>query len=541
MRKQLASMLKTTSSRSRPWQIAFGVTLGVLCGCAVKSPVVALCCAAAAFWLPLHMLAFALATGTSALAVILLAPSIGQLGQWSLQHPAMIGSWTQLESLPLVPWLGLHNTLVNGGMIVGLIASLPIAIASFLVASWILKSDLPAASAEQRAAELAKIATDFSAAEEDSFVELTSADLQLIESLEAEENEEQSATAIGEQQRRIDIAAMGVPRPNFPVHNFEIAETSHEHESPAKSELDSKPTAKPAKVPNPYAFDAVERLEELLSGCRVQPHWADENADTAAVDANSVDAGSADDRLPHNELSDAEDDIESVPTSDEVLHRSHEIAGLVDELIASLDDIESDRTNQQTTAKETVESNVDAGSDTTASPKTLVDTAEKRFDPPHTITNIHTSGQQEPDEPAEVQSEEDIESTVRTVQAELQLRFDQIDMSEQFSKPLYQPHTPSKPGDMQVAKRDSAEEHSRSIGKTSIDDDSDTVSAELEARIERLKTTAPGAAEQDKAAPATGQADTSNESLIHVVQRGHDEALRHLLHHLREIEERVRE
>lgn len=529
MRKMLASMLEKTSSRNRPWQIAFGVTLGVLCGCAVNSPVVAVCCAAAAFWMPLHMIAFAVTTTATALAVVLLAPSIGQVGQWSLQHPAMIGTWTQLESLPLFPWLGLHNTLVNGGLIIAALGCLPIGIASYILATWVLKSHKSIVTAEENEFAAHEAAIVINTPEEDSFVELTSADLKMIESLE----KETGGAAISEQQRRIDIAAMGIPTPNFPVHNFEI------DDAPPTSQTESEPDSKPAreaKVPNPYAFDAVERLEELLSGCRVQPHWAGANREAEAADHIQANLEDAEDHRSQDELGRVDEDVDVVPTSNEVLHRSHEIAGLVDQLIASLDDIEG--VDQQTSANQQAETEVAADSISAASATSLPDSAEMRFDTPHTITNIHGSGQADSDTPVVLQPDGDIESNLRSVHDEMQLRFDQIDMSEQFSKPLYQPHTPNKPDDMQVAKRGSAGEHSKSLSASPVSDEHGQ--AALDARIERLRTPSIKTTEQETGTKENAQSDASTESIVHVVQRGHDEALRHLLHHLREIEERVR-
>ncbi len=632
MRKTLASVLRKTSSRSRPWQIALGVSLGVIAGCAFHSPVLMVACLAIAFWLPVHAIACLTATVASAAIVALLVPQLGTLGEWSLTHPGLAGLWQRIDSLPLVPWLGLHNTVINGACIAGLTASIPFALATLFAARWIM-ADAEIEEAVTRQIELEAI-------EDESFVELSPDEMKQLDRLvedpgasllDSAASASDASVLVSDEHLRIDLAASALPQPSFPVRTFEVDSldddahpssvdeksgesakektTEHKPDRQRKSafEMTDFQLVEPAlgraseasiqdgkskqKSPSIYSFDAVARLEELLSGCRVQPHWTTNASDESSQnkdcgeqrDSTGDSTGDGailrvdDEHRPAEEYYLADADEKDVPTSGEILERSHEIAGLVDQLIATLHD-EDD-----------------------AQPVN-----ELRFDAAHEVAEpshskepiVETSGDQS--NLSQPPADHTVDGALREDSTGLQLRFDQIDISQQFARPLYQPNGPSRPDDLkvsvrrggdsltreelelQIERRDLGTASNGTTSQPSASQPSSCLSSKFSkvsakslatprpsesvplasappehvSSLERSAETSPkqalslntepsGSTKPANETKSTGEKSTgekkSNESLIHLVQRGHDEALRHLLHHLREIEERVRE
>ncbi len=360
--------------------------------------------------------------------------------------------------------------------------------------------------------------------------------------------------AVSDEHFRIDIAAMDVPSPSFPVRNFELdsvelPEAVAASPEPASADVadfevpDFKATdealeattsaenrqrfSKPASI---YTFDAVARLEELLSGCRVQPHWTtekrSESQEQEETPENAVSDGAFMRLDDEHHLPDEDHPLEkhesaTVPTSDEILQRSGEIAGLVDQLIATLDDEDDSQP-----------------------------VSELRFDVPEKSGQSAQPRKSAVDDDARNSPTASNETKALLDSSGLQLRFDQIDISEKFSQPLYQPHQPSDADEVKVSVRMDGKSQARQqleleIGRNQpVQPTADQLAVDSgkpqAARSTKQTGTCSGSS-SDLVESTGGREEKTTESLIHVVQRGHDEALRHLLHHLREIEERVRE
>ncbi|GAB5406219.1 MAG: hypothetical protein Aurels2KO_44500 [Aureliella sp.] len=531
--------------------------------------------------MPVHALACLTAAVLSAAVVTLAVPPLGALGEWSLTHPSLTGFWQRVDSLPLLPWLGLHNTVIHGAFLVGLFAAIPSAFASLFLTRWVIDE----ADEASQAHALFEIT-------EESFVELSPEEISQLDKLGSEPapsvadgaaSASDASVLLNDENLRLDVAAEGVAQPNFPVRTFEVdslddvhpelSQQSDDHrdrlqtsafEVPdfqlvePESELaegPSKPIEPPKtnkRSPSIYSFDAVARLEELLSGCRVQPHWANENSeDDRDTDDSALEGKDAEredgailrvdqQHVHHYDDSAQQSDDDNVPSSGEILERSHEIAGLVDQLIATLNDEED--------AQPVSELRFDAAHETskTAQPSS---------------PGVHDDAAQASDAPSQPSRPSD--EIVRDESTGLQLRFDQIDISEQFARPLYQPHSTSGSDDLKVSIRGRGDSLSREELELQIErrdlSSGATETAPARPAIRRSVVASPAtepasaaeSARQEEPQPssepiAAGESQPavekkSNESLIHLVQRGHDEALRHLLHHLREIEERVRE
>ncbi|MFN3190954.1 MAG: hypothetical protein ACE361_10565 [Aureliella sp.] len=117
--------LRMTSSRHRPWQIAAAAATGVGCGALLtESPIGALGLACL-FFLPVHLPVAIAATLLTAGLLWSFEPALGQIGGWALDQPSVLGSLRQLHGLPLVPWLRLNNTVVFGGLMFAVLQFIP--------------------------------------------------------------------------------------------------------------------------------------------------------------------------------------------------------------------------------------------------------------------------------------------------------------------------------------------------------------------------------------------------------------------------------
>ncbi len=130
----LGGLIRATSACSGPGQVALGVTVGVWLGLLPKTSLLFCLSAAIAFWMPAHLLAL-IATASLVSAMAWWAePQLSWLGLWSLTHPRAVSVWQPLGQLPLVPWLGIQNTLVHGSCITAFALMTPTFVVSKRVA-----------------------------------------------------------------------------------------------------------------------------------------------------------------------------------------------------------------------------------------------------------------------------------------------------------------------------------------------------------------------------------------------------------------------
>ena len=115
-----------TSSRHGPWQIAAGISLGIVCGVLLNQSILGLLALAALFFLPIHFpLAIAVALLCAGMAP-LFEPIFGTIGVWALGQSWIRNAVGQLHGVPLMPWLRLNNTIVMGALVVGLVQLIPV-------------------------------------------------------------------------------------------------------------------------------------------------------------------------------------------------------------------------------------------------------------------------------------------------------------------------------------------------------------------------------------------------------------------------------
>lgn len=122
----IRSLLRRTSSCHQPWQLSLAIAMGVVCGLLPKFSllfcvVAVLCCG-----LPIHLPLAAVICCISSFFVGPLTQTAGRAGLWSLTSPSLVDMWSSLDSLPWLPWIGLHNSVVHGSLLIGLSIALPV-------------------------------------------------------------------------------------------------------------------------------------------------------------------------------------------------------------------------------------------------------------------------------------------------------------------------------------------------------------------------------------------------------------------------------
>jgi uncharacterized protein (TIGR03546 family) len=104
-----------------PSLISHSIAYGIVIGLIPKDNLLAIAGMAFIFCLPLHRVSTILSAVLVSLLPWLTDPISHQLGEISLQPLVGWNLWQQTMSLPIVPWLGIQNTVVLGGLLFGLI------------------------------------------------------------------------------------------------------------------------------------------------------------------------------------------------------------------------------------------------------------------------------------------------------------------------------------------------------------------------------------------------------------------------------------
>ncbi len=129
--KQLLSLKRAILGRREPHQLAWGLALGVWLGVVPYGNLVAL--AILLFILSVrvnHGMVAVTAVATSVIAAWFDAQTHA-VGKYVLTHPQLTPQLSAAWQWPLVPWTDLNNTVVMGGVVVGLAAVVPAYLATY--------------------------------------------------------------------------------------------------------------------------------------------------------------------------------------------------------------------------------------------------------------------------------------------------------------------------------------------------------------------------------------------------------------------------
>lgn len=121
----LYSSVSATSTRSRPWQVASAVALGVASGLLMTSSPLGAALLCLMFFFPVHLPIAIFAALLTAGFAWTIEPALGQLGLWCSGFEPVTHSIASLNSIPFVPWLRLNNTIVLGGVLLAVSQLIP--------------------------------------------------------------------------------------------------------------------------------------------------------------------------------------------------------------------------------------------------------------------------------------------------------------------------------------------------------------------------------------------------------------------------------
>lgn len=124
--KLITKFLAGINANKRPGEIAAGIAFGFLLAAQPGWTIVAIIFFAIAFILKIYMPALFLSLFLFSLASPVLDIPSDLLGGFILNLPALQGVFTTLYNLPLVPYTRFNDTLVMGGIALGIIAWLPL-------------------------------------------------------------------------------------------------------------------------------------------------------------------------------------------------------------------------------------------------------------------------------------------------------------------------------------------------------------------------------------------------------------------------------
>ena len=133
----LRDWMLATSSHQRPAQIAWAVTCGILLGLLPKATGLFFIAAAVCFCLPVHLPLLIITAFTVSLATPFSVAPVGRLGIWSLTESPFAALLLRMDGLPLVPWLGLHNSVVFGSFLIWMATALPITLIALITARFL--------------------------------------------------------------------------------------------------------------------------------------------------------------------------------------------------------------------------------------------------------------------------------------------------------------------------------------------------------------------------------------------------------------------
>jgi len=122
----LRQFISGLTSDTDPGQIGWGIALGFLIGLLPKATLTAqlllVLLMALRINIPMALITILLVTFVNPLMDKLTDP----VGYYLLTSPALYPLWTKLYNTPVLPWTGFNNTVLTGGLVVGLVLMFPV-------------------------------------------------------------------------------------------------------------------------------------------------------------------------------------------------------------------------------------------------------------------------------------------------------------------------------------------------------------------------------------------------------------------------------
>ncbi|OGS13356.1 MAG: hypothetical protein A2234_09315 [Elusimicrobia bacterium RIFOXYA2_FULL_58_8] len=122
----IRQFIKGLTTETEPPQIAAGVALGFLIGLLPKATLTVQLLLVLVLALRVNFPITLLAILATMTANPLLDRITDPLGYAILSAPALAALWTSLYNMPVTPWTGFNNTVMAGGIVLGLLMFTPI-------------------------------------------------------------------------------------------------------------------------------------------------------------------------------------------------------------------------------------------------------------------------------------------------------------------------------------------------------------------------------------------------------------------------------
>lgn len=121
----LIKILKVLNSETGPWQLAFGVSLGMLLGLTPLLSLHNLIVVLIALWCRVNLSLFFVSFGVFSGIAYLIDPLFHQVGYAVLNSEPLLPLWTNWYNDAFLRWTRFNNTVVIGSLLIGLLALLP--------------------------------------------------------------------------------------------------------------------------------------------------------------------------------------------------------------------------------------------------------------------------------------------------------------------------------------------------------------------------------------------------------------------------------
>lgn len=121
------------AANESPRQIAAGIALGAMLGMVPKGNLIAVALVVLLFALRVNRTAGLITAAGFSFISLALDPFTHRLGAKLLSIESMQPMYAWLYDLPLGPWIGFHNTVVLGSLVVGLYAAYPVYLISKII------------------------------------------------------------------------------------------------------------------------------------------------------------------------------------------------------------------------------------------------------------------------------------------------------------------------------------------------------------------------------------------------------------------------
>ncbi|HAH31711.1 MAG TPA: hypothetical protein DCL44_05290 [Elusimicrobia bacterium] len=126
----IRQFIKGLTTETEPPQIAAGVAFGFLIGLLPKATLTVQLLLVLVMALRVNFPMALLTIFATALVNPVFDRLTDPLGYALLTAPALASVWTRLYNIPVLPWTGFNNTVLLGGLVVGLVMFVPVYVAA---------------------------------------------------------------------------------------------------------------------------------------------------------------------------------------------------------------------------------------------------------------------------------------------------------------------------------------------------------------------------------------------------------------------------